>query len=172
MAGDVMALLPQSHGFEGFGAVGVGDDSSHLARTEGVQMSDVLMNVDPGNPAPPVQNYEPKNRVVIDLDQVLHFHSDVLPGVDQTQVPPSEPDVAPIDPANCGEAGVQLDLRIALVQKATELAGVERIHQPIDRLNVLLRHRPPSIPLGVSRDRRADPREADGAGLATTVFGR
>ena len=144
----ICGLLPQPHGFESllFGQEGLRPDG--LLALESDEDADALVDWDAAaGPAP--RDVRQHEHVLAEVNDLLSLEAVVLPGLDGVR--PQLPHLlgAPVDPVGVKRLQLELCCKANSQQRLHSLGvfpgpGLADFTKP---LHVLLRHRPPSIPL-------------------------
>src|SRR5215216_7618467 len=152
-------LLPQPHGFEGFGWVRVGDDAADLAAPPCPDQRDARVKRNPARLRSPGDAVHGDRPTLVRLVQFREFEAEGVPDRVHVLGPlPHAFDAAIAPSLRGGEHGAPLQLR--LERRPTnrlEVTCVQGIGQgldpaaPVRRPLPRLRHRPPSIPPGPAR---------------------
>jgi hypothetical protein len=145
-------LLPQPGGFEGFFGVEVAADPNRLAVLEVDHGG--KRGCDLGSALPTTRDpASGRDDSIAEIPDVRELHPELTESLVQVTQHPADAGVSSvhrrITPHRPQDGGLPLHVRVELSQQRVDVAVVVRIREAFKALDVLPRHRPPSIPLSL-----------------------
>ena len=137
-------LLRQPHGFEGFFRVAKWPKADYPSFAEGQDVSGARFSFDPAALAAIVDSPHEQDDVT-DAEFVVNIEANDFPRIVHVLDVFPHPRVASVTTAH-RESRAPVDIRIGQGNKARQVASLDRVDDFVGQPNVLLRHRPPSIP--------------------------
>ncbi|HEX6585086.1 MAG TPA: hypothetical protein VF056_15905 [Thermoleophilaceae bacterium] len=143
-------LFAQPGGFEGVLDTQVLPPPHNLSVADGADHGVTQVGLGGAELRPPLQALNRKHAVIPDVPQFLHHDAEVVEGVDPVLNVPTHGDrpVHLADVIECALGRPPIDVGVPELGHRIQASVGKRVEHPAHYLQVLLRHRPPSIPRG------------------------
>jgi hypothetical protein len=143
----VSVLLRQPHGFEGLGLLLVDNQPNSLVAAKGPYPGDVVVHLQATGPATPLSTDEDQDLAALRLKKPLSFEPQIVKRLGQLTQGPVERVTPMEDTGRVDDGRGLVHLEVGGKEIGAEFSGpVERLKPGPKSIDVLLRHRPRSIP--------------------------